>query len=120
MPREAPANAPIDLDAVVELLERTPNLRAREIATALGLDAGVLAPGRLADLVVVDPRSLPAWGGGHPAGALVYALGAGAIEQVWIGGELVVEAGQIAAWPLHETIAGAEAALSRVRRRAGL
>jgi len=96
------------------------DMATRQGATALGLDAGVLAPGRLADLVVVDPRALPAWGGGHPTGALVYALGAGAVEQVWIGGQPVVESGRIAAWPLHETIAGAEAALARVRRRAGL
>ncbi|MCP4834084.1 MAG: CBS domain-containing protein, partial [Phycisphaera sp.] len=38
MPREAPAHDEIDLEAVVALLERSPDLRAREIATALDLD----------------------------------------------------------------------------------
>ena len=38
MPPEAPAHDEIDLEAVVALLERSPDLRAREIATALDLD----------------------------------------------------------------------------------
>ncbi|MDB4780304.1 CBS domain-containing protein [bacterium] len=38
MPREAPAHDEIDLDAVAALLERSPDLRAREIAAALDLD----------------------------------------------------------------------------------
>lgn len=96
------------------------DMATRAGAEALGLEAGLLAPGRLADLVVVDPRSGPAWGGGAAVSALVYALGPAAVREVWIGGEVVVEDGQVRGWELAETIAGAEAALRRVRARANL
>ena len=89
-------------------------------ADALGLHAGRLEAGRLADFVVVDPRSLPVWGGGAAAGALVYALGPAAVRHVWIGGEPVVVDGRLLCWDLAETIAGAERALARVRARVNL
>lgn len=86
-------------------------------AAALGLDAGTLAPGRLADLVVVDPDVAWAWGGGAPTSALVYAHTPASVREVWIGGEPVVADGKVRGWDLAETVQGCRAALARVRAR---
>jgi 5-methylthioadenosine/S-adenosylhomocysteine deaminase len=77
-------------------------------AALLGLPAGVLASGRLADLVAVDL--------GHPSlhprpalvKSLVYAMSAQAITDVWVHGRPVVRAGRLAT--LDQ-----EALLARVR-----
>lgn len=96
------------------------DMATRAGAEALGLHAGLLAPGRLADLVILDPRAVPTWGGGSAVGALVYAHTPAAVREVWIGGAPVVRDGQVLGWDLAETVAGAEAALRRVRARADL
>ncbi len=87
-------------------------------ADALGLKTGRLLPGRLADLVIIDPDVVSGFGGGDPASAVVYALTPAAIREVWIGGEPVVADGAVIGWDTEETIAGCRAALARVRERA--
>jgi 5-methylthioadenosine/S-adenosylhomocysteine deaminase len=72
------------------------DLGTRSGAEILGLDAGVLAPGRLADLVAVslDDASL------HPPTGLlksvVYAMSPRAVTDVWVHGRRVVEGGRLA------------------------
>ncbi len=66
-------------------------------AAALGLDAGVLAPGRLADVVrleLADSRFLPALDETELLAHLVWAAGSGLVTDVWVGGRRVVEAGR--------------------------
>ncbi len=87
-------------------------------AEALGFPGGVVAPGHVADLVVLDPDRV--WGGGDPHGAVVYALDTRAVTQVWVAGRKVAEDGHVLAWDTGETVAGAKRALARVRERAGL
>jgi 5-methylthioadenosine/S-adenosylhomocysteine deaminase len=91
-----------------------------EGARALGTGAGVLAPGRPADLVELDPDVIFAWGGGDPVSAVVYALGPAAVRRVWVAGRLRVAGGAVLGWDGAETVAGCRQALARVRGRAGL
>ena len=71
-------------------------LGTRSGAEILGLDAGVIAPGRLADLVAVslDDASL------HPPSDLlksvVYAMSPRAVTDVWVHGRRVVDGGRLA------------------------
>jgi 5-methylthioadenosine/S-adenosylhomocysteine deaminase len=89
-------------------------------AEALGLSAGQLAPGRDADLVLLDPDMPHSIGGGPADSAVVYAMTPANVRGVWVGGERLVEDGAVAGWDTTETLRGARAALDRVRRRAGL
>jgi formimidoylglutamate deiminase len=69
---------------------------ARTGATALGQPAGVIAEGRRADWLVLDPEH-PAMAGATPETALdhlVFAGGSAAIREVMIGGRWVVKAGR--------------------------
>lgn len=93
-------------------------LMTREGARALGLEAGVLAPGRLADLVVLDPRRF--WTGGDPYSAVVYQFDPRVVESVWIGGAPVAEGGRVRGLEPESLAAEADTALARVRARAGL
>jgi 5-methylthioadenosine/S-adenosylhomocysteine deaminase len=71
------------------------DLGTRSGAEILGLDAGVIAPGRLADLVAVslDDASL------HPPTGLlksvVYAMAPRAVTDVWVHGRRVVDGGRL-------------------------
>jgi 5-methylthioadenosine/S-adenosylhomocysteine deaminase len=64
-------------------------------AEILGLDTGVIAPGRLADFVAVDL--------GHPSlhprtdlvASIVYAMSAQAVTDVWVHGRRVIEQGRL-------------------------
>ncbi len=93
-------------------------LMTREGARALGLDAGVLEVGRLADLVVLDPRR--AWTGGDPYSAVVYQFDSRAVASTWIGGVQVAADGVATGVDLGALADEADAALARVRARAGL
>jgi len=89
-------------------------------ADALGLDTGRVAVGHPADLITVDPNVVHAWGGGDPAGALVYSMHPSAVRSVWIAGELRVSDGAVVGWSTTETVDGCAQALRRVRDRASL
>jgi len=70
-------------------------LGTRSGAEILGLDAGVIAPGRLADLVAVDLDDASL----HPRTDLlksvVYAMSDRAVTDVWVHGRRVVESGRL-------------------------
>ena len=68
--------------------------------------------------MVLDPRRV--WSGGDERAAVVYTLDARAVESTWIAGKKVAENGRVLAWSSEETVRGAEAALGRVRARAGV
>ncbi len=129
----APCNNRLDMFAELRLAALLPKPRlgaetmpaalALRLATqngaeALGIPAGRVVAGALADLLVLDPDVL--WGDGPPDGAVVYALDSRAVSEVWVGGEQVVANGKVRGWDISETIALARAALRRVRARAGI
>jgi 5-methylthioadenosine/S-adenosylhomocysteine deaminase len=84
------------LDGTALSAERAFALGTASAAGVLGLDAGVIAAGRLADLVAVDldDPSL------HPRNDLlksvVYAMSPRAVTDVWVHGRRIVEAGRLA------------------------
>jgi 5-methylthioadenosine/S-adenosylhomocysteine deaminase len=74
-------------------------------AEILGLEAGVIAPGRLADLVAVDLGHASL----HPPTdllkSIVYAMSPQTITDVWVHGRRVVERGQLTTVDLDELLA---------------
>jgi 5-methylthioadenosine/S-adenosylhomocysteine deaminase len=94
------------------------DLATRCGAKALGVGSGQIEPGAPADLVVVDPDEPSAFGGGDPAGAIVYAMTPRAVRDVLVDGEWLVKDGEVLGWDLEETIEGARRALARVTARA--
>ncbi|MDA8269245.1 MAG: amidohydrolase [Actinomycetota bacterium] len=71
-------------------------LATRGGAAALGIDAGVLAPGRLADVVHVrtdDPRFVPVLADADLMAHLVWSSASHLVADVWVGGRQVVAAG---------------------------
>ncbi|MGH2736195.1 MAG: amidohydrolase family protein [Actinomycetota bacterium] len=71
-------------------------------ADLLGIDAGTIAPGRLADLVALDLNDLSL----HPLQNLerhiVNSMQATAVARVMVGGEVVVERGRLTRFDLGE------------------
>ena len=94
------------------------DLATRCGAQALGVGNGRIEPGAPADLVIVDPDEPSAFGGGDPAGAIVYAMTPRAVRDVLVDGEWLVKDGEVLGWDLEETIEGARKALARVTARA--
>lgn len=87
-------------------------------AEALGLDSGEIAPGRLADIVLLDPSA--SFSGGDEAAAIVYSLDPRSVVGTWIGGRQVASRGRARAWDREEVHRSARASLARVRGRAGV
>lgn len=87
-------------------------------AQALGFPGGVLAPGKVADLVVLDPDVI--WSGGDPASTVVYTMDSRSVRQTWVAGKKVAEDGRVLAWDSAETSKLCRASLERVRGRAGV
>ncbi|MEY3020128.1 MAG: hypothetical protein RLZZ272_1112 [Actinomycetota bacterium] len=117
------------------LLQRVHSLRARSMlardafrmatidgARALGMDAevGSIAPGKAADLVVLDGTS-PTLANVHdPHQALVYVAGPREVRDVWVDGVRSVEDGRIVHVEVDEIVARSRAAASTLAERAGL
>jgi cytosine/adenosine deaminase-related metal-dependent hydrolase len=87
-------------------------------AEALGIEAGEVKPGKLADLVLLDPTRL--WTGGDPHSAVVYQMDARCVTDVWVGGKQVVTGGRTIGVEREKLAEHADSALARVTRRAGL
>ncbi|MBQ6362204.1 MAG: amidohydrolase [Lachnospiraceae bacterium] len=63
-------------------------------AKALGLDAGEIAPGKLADLVFLDlsePSLMPFNENTDPASALVYGATGAEVDSVMVGGKMILQ-----------------------------
>ncbi len=85
-------------------------------ARALGMEGslGVLAPGALADVVMLDTEK-PHWRPLHdPVSALVYSARASDVEAVWIDGRQVVTGGRCTTIDTPEAMAEAENIARRV------
>jgi 5-methylthioadenosine/S-adenosylhomocysteine deaminase len=85
------------------------SLGTTSAASILGVDAGRVAPGALADLVAVDL--------GHPSlhpptdllRSVVYAMSPQAVTDVWVHGQHVVERGRLARAKLEDILAAVNA-----------
>ena len=80
-------------------------LGTRSGAEIVGLEAGVIAPGRLADLVALDLGDASL----HPRTdllkAVVYAMSHRAVTDVWVHGRRVVESGRLVTVETRELLA---------------
>ena len=88
-------------------------------AMGLGDRLGRLAPGCLADIVVLEPRSAIA-GFEEPQSAVVMGVNARAVDRVYVNGELVVTDGHLVHGDEAEVAERASAAARTLRERAGL
>ena len=97
------------LDGTALTAETAFSLGTRSAAEILGLPAGRIAPGRVADLVAID-LAHPSL---HPPSDLlksvVYAMSDQAVTDVWVHGRRVVESGRLTKVSLEDL-------LERVRR----
>jgi len=100
--------------------EEALELATREGARYLDIDAGVLEPGRLADLVVVDlakPHLTPLH---RVAAALVYSAAGSDVWMTIVGGEIIYEDGRCTKVDETEVLAEAQARAGELVERAGL
>jgi len=70
-------------------------LGTRSGAEILGLEAGAIAPGRLADLVAVDLGDASLHPRTDTLKSVVYAMSDRAVTDVWVHGRRVVEGGRL-------------------------
>lgn len=95
-------------------------LATREGARYVGIDAGELAPGRLADIVVVDlrrPHLVPLH---DVVTTLVYCATASDVEMTIVGGRIVVADGRCALVDERDVMAEGQARARELARRADL
>lgn len=93
------------LDGTALSAETAFALGTRSGAEILGVEAGVIAPGRLADLVAVDLGHASL----HPRTdllkSIVYAMSPQAVTDVWVHGRRVVQSGRLATVDSRELLA---------------
>ncbi len=108
------------LDPTASTAEEALELATREGAKLLGIDAGVIARSKLADIAVVDfghPHLTPL----HRAvTALVYSAHPSDVVMTIVGGEVIYEGGRCTRVDEAEVMAEAQARAEELIRRAGL
>lgn len=108
------------LEPTVSKAEEAFELATREGARYLGIDAGVLAEGRLADVVVVDlmrPHLRPM---NRAVATLAYAARGSDVVMTIVGGQVAYENGSCTRVDEAEVMAEAQAAADALMVRAGL
>ena len=108
------------LDPTVSRAEEVFELATREGARYLGSGAGVLAPGRPADLAVVRldrPHTTPSH---RTVATVVYAARPSDVEMTIVGGRIVVEGGRSTTVDEDDVIAAATEASRGLIERCGL
>ena len=93
------------LDGTALSAETAFDLGTRSAAEMLGLEAGVIAPGRLADLVAIDLGHLSLQPRNDLLKSVVYAMSHQAVTDVWVHGRLVVAGGRLATLDEAELVA---------------
>ncbi len=108
------------LEPTVSKAEEAFELATREGARYLGIDAGVLAEGCLADVVVVDlmrPHLRPV---NRAVATLAYAARGSDVVLTIVGGEVIFENGSCTRVDEAEVMAEAQPAADALVKRAGL
>ena len=108
------------LDPTVSHAEEALAMATREGARYLGVDAGVLAPGKLADVVVVDIRGPHTTPRHRTVANLVYSARGSDVEMTIVGGEVIVEGGRSTRVDEEEVRARAQAKADELIVRCGL
>ena len=107
------------LDPTVCTAEEAFEMATREGARYLGIDAGVLAPGKLADVVVVDlerPHLRPLH---RVVSTLVYSARGSDVVMTIVGGEVIYEDGRCTRVEEEPVMAEAQARAGELIARAG-
>ena len=107
------------LDPTSSGCEEALELATREGARYAGIEAGVIAPGRLADLVVVGlekPHLKPLH---RTVATLVYSARSSDVEMTIVGGQVVYEDGRCTLVDEQEVMAEAQERAERLVERAG-
>ena len=107
------------LDPTVCTAEEAFEMATREGARYLGIDAGVLAPGKLADVVVVDlerPHLRPLH---RVVSTLVYSARGSDVLMTIVGGEVIYEDGRCTRVEEEPVMAEAQARAGELIARAG-
>lgn len=79
-------------------------LGTRSAAEVLGLEAGAIAPGMLADLAAVDLDDASMHPRVDTLKSVVFAMSDRAVTDVWVHGRHVVEAGRLVTLDEHELL----------------
>ena len=108
------------LDPSAATAEQSLEMATREGARHLGIDAGVLTPGKLADIAVIDLQSVHLQPLNRTISALVYAARGSDVDMTIVGGEVVYENGASTKVDEAEVIAEAQARSRDLIQRAGL
>lgn len=126
-----------DMFSIMKLIQNVENARALsefklparrvlELATiegarSMGIDAatGSIAPGKRADLIVVNTRALNLAVMGDPVGMLVEAASPANVETVVVDGRILKRSGRLTAIDPDLVVREAAAAFEDVRKRAG-
>jgi 5-methylthioadenosine/S-adenosylhomocysteine deaminase len=107
-------------DPVAAHVEEAFELATREGARYARIDAGVLAPGKLADVAVVDLSKIHTRPLHRTVAALVYAARASDVAMTIVGGRVVYEDGQCLFVDEEELIREADARAGELVERAGM
>ena len=108
------------LDPVASTVEEAIELATREGARALQLDAGVIAEGMLADLVVVSLRALHLQPLHRVVASLVHCADTADVAMTIAGGRVVYEDGGCTLVDERDTIGNVVERAEHLVRRAGL
>ena len=93
------------LDGTVLSAETAFGLGTRAAAGLVGLEAGVIAAGQLADLVAIDLGHLSLQPRNDLLKSVVYAMSPQAVTDVWVHGRRVVEQGRLTTIAEDEVVA---------------
>lgn len=110
----------VALDPTAARCEEALEMATRDGARFVGVDAGILAPGKLADLIVVAldrPHHTPVH---RPVAALVYSVRGSDVEVTIVGGRVVYEDRACTLVDEGEIIAEARARGAELVERAGM
>jgi 5-methylthioadenosine/S-adenosylhomocysteine deaminase len=107
-------------DPVAAHVEEAFELATREGARYARIDAGVLAPGKLADVAVVDLSKIHTRPLHRTVAALVYAARASDVAMTIVGGRVVYEDGRCLFVDEEELIREADARARELVERAGM
>ncbi|AYF75887.1 amidohydrolase [Nocardia yunnanensis] len=95
-------------------------LATREGAVYAGVDAGVLAPGKLADIIVVDLDRAHVRPVHNPVSSLVYSARGSDVEVTIVGGRIVFQHGRCLLVDEDAAIAEAQARADQLLARGGM
>jgi 5-methylthioadenosine/S-adenosylhomocysteine deaminase len=108
------------LEPTISNAEEAIELATREGARYLGVDAGVLAPGKLADVAVVDLGRAHTTPWHRTVAALAYSARASDVDMTIVGGEIVVAKGRSTRVDEDGVMADARARADELVERCGL